>query len=54
MRVLREHLELRIGFRALESGPESVDRDERARTGLLERHVRFEERELFPRDRVAP
>ena len=47
MRVLREHLELRIGFRALESGPESVEAmNELGRA--LEGHVRFEERELFP------
>ena len=46
-RVMREHHELRIGFRALESGPESIEAmNELGRD--LERHVRFEERELFP------
>ena len=48
MRVLRDHLELRIGFRTLEDGPESVAAmNDLGR--VLERHVRFEERELFPR-----
>jgi hypothetical protein len=47
LRVLREHLELRVGFRALENGPESIE--EMNKLGRdLESHVRFEERELFP------
>ena len=46
-RVLREHDELRDGFRALDTGPESVTAmNELGRA--LESHVRFEERELFP------
>ena len=46
-RVLREHDELRDGFRALESEPASVETMNELGQAL-ERHVRFEERELFP------
>jgi hemerythrin-like domain-containing protein len=47
VRVQTEHLELRVAARAVRSGGRSVE--ELRRLGeLLERHVRFEERELFP------
>lgn len=47
IRVQTEHLEMRAGARALRAGAASVV--ELHQLGeLLERHVRFEERELFP------
>ena len=47
MRVLREHLELRIRFLGLQDGSASLsEMNELGR--ILEAHVRFEERELFP------
>jgi hypothetical protein len=46
-RVAADHLELRAAGRRLRAG--SADEDELRRIGeLLEGHVRFEERELFP------
>lgn len=47
-RVAEEHLEIRIAVRRLERG-DSSRKALRELGGLLERHVRFEERELFPR-----
>jgi len=46
-RMADEHLEIRIAVRRLECGDPSRDAL-RELGGLLERHVRFEERELFP------
>jgi hypothetical protein len=47
-RVLAEHLALRAGAAAIRSGP--LGTDELRRLGsVLEGHIRFEERELFPR-----
>jgi hemerythrin-like domain-containing protein len=47
IRVQTEHLEIRASARALRAGQCAVD--ELQQLGeLLERHVRFEERELFP------
>lgn len=48
IRVQTEHLEMRASARALRSGAVGVG-DLRQLGELLERHVRFEERELFPR-----
>ena len=47
IRVQAEHLELRVAARALRSGGRAVE-ELRQLGELLERHVRFEERELFP------
>jgi hemerythrin-like domain-containing protein len=46
-RVAAEHLEIRASTRLLQAGDVSADRA-RELGSLLERHVRFEERELFP------
>lgn len=46
-RVLSEHLELRAAVRRIEAGELSAEELRRI-GGLLEAHVRFEERELFP------
>jgi len=46
-RVADEHLEIRIAVRRLEGVDPSRDELQEL-GGLLERHVRFEERELFP------
>lgn len=46
-RVLVEHLEMRAAGRRLGRGDPAVD-ELHALGDLLERHVRFEERELFP------
>ena len=46
-RVAAEHLEIRIAARLLRTGDVAPDQL-RALGSLLERHVRFEERELFP------
>jgi hemerythrin-like domain-containing protein len=48
IRVLAEHLELRSAARALRSAAVGVETLHRLGE-LLERHVRFEEREPFPR-----
>ena len=47
-RVLGEHLELRASARRLRSGPCTVE-ELHELGGALDRHIRFEERELFPR-----
>lgn len=47
-RVLAEHLEIRAAALRIRDGEPTVE-ELRALGGLLERHVRFEERELFPR-----
>ncbi|HET6830103.1 MAG TPA: hemerythrin domain-containing protein [Solirubrobacterales bacterium] len=47
-RILAEHLEIRTATARLRSGELSVA-ELRALGELLARHVRFEERELFPR-----
>jgi hemerythrin-like domain-containing protein len=47
-RVLAEHLEIRAAAARIRDGEPAVE-DLRALGELLERHVRFEERELFPR-----
>lgn len=46
-RVLSEHLEMRAARQRLGSGAATID-ELHALGELLERHVRFEERELFP------
>jgi hemerythrin-like domain-containing protein len=46
-RVAAEHLEIRAAARRLRSGPATPD-ELQDLGALLERHVRFEERELFP------
>lgn len=46
-RVLAEHLELRAAVRRFESG-EATAEEVRRIGRLLESHVRYEERELFP------
>jgi hypothetical protein len=46
-RVAAEHLEIRASTRLLQAGDVSPDRA-RDLGSLLERHVRFEERELSP------
>ena len=46
-RLAAEHLEIRIWARRLERGVVAVE-ELRELGELLERHVRFEERELFP------
>ena len=46
-RVLAEHLEIRTATARLRAGEAAVD-DLHALGVLLERHVRYEERELFP------
>ena len=46
-RVLREHLEIRGRARLMRAGAASLEQV-RELGDLLERHVRFEERELFP------
>ena len=46
-RVLRDHLELRVGFRGFGTGTGSIAAMNELGQ-MLERHVRFEERELFP------
>ncbi|MEZ5155732.1 MAG: hemerythrin domain-containing protein [Solirubrobacterales bacterium] len=46
-RVLSEHLELRAAVHRIEVGEVSIE-DLRRIGGLLETHVRYEERELFP------
>jgi hemerythrin-like domain-containing protein len=47
-RVAAEHLEIRTEARRLERGSELELEQLQALGALLERHVRFEERELFP------
>jgi hypothetical protein len=47
-RILAEHLEIRVAAARIRDGEPAVE-DLRALGELLERHVRFEERELFPR-----
>lgn len=47
LRVLAEHLELRAAVRRFESG-EATAEEVRRIGKLLEAHVRYEERELFP------
>lgn len=47
-RLAAEHLEIRSQARRLERGDEFELEDLHALGSMLERHVRFEERELFP------
>jgi len=47
-RVLAEHLEIRTSAARIRAGEPAAE-ELRALGELLERHVRFEERELFPR-----
>jgi hemerythrin-like domain-containing protein len=47
-RILAEHLEIRTAAARITAGEPSAD-ELRALGELLSRHVRFEERELFPR-----
>ena len=49
VQMLEEHAELRRGAAALVAGPAASADDVRMSGELLTRHVRFEERVLFPR-----
>ncbi|MDQ2621841.1 MAG: hemerythrin domain-containing protein [Actinomycetota bacterium] len=47
-RMLADHLEIRRRFRRVEAGETDLD-EMKDLAGILRDHVRFEERELFPR-----